>query len=155
MGLKYVNNSKKSEKQSDPPVKDNQNNPSGGTEDNPKKPYRNLKPPFDPEKVHDNSTRDQYSDFSELDHEGLIATQHEVLTYLTACMRGEIQEEEFITKSVEPGVQVIKRLRKQVTPKDRNKAAEMLAKRYGLLNDKILLEGVKQVIFSGEEEISE
>lgn len=94
---------------------------------------------------------------SDFTMDDLIATQDEVLTYLTACMRGEIQEERAMTKNL-PGVaagQVIKRIKTQVTPKDRNKAAELLAKRYGLLNDRVLLDGVQQVVFKGEENIKD
>lgn len=60
-----------------------------------------------------------------------IADAKEVMQFLTSMMRGEIKEEVIVgnydaTRTVE----------KQAPAKERNKAAELLAKRYGLLSDK-------------------
>lgn len=59
-----------------------------------------------------------------------IADAKEVLQYLTAVMRGEAVEE--IVGFTEFGAE---RVRKLPYVKDRVKAAELLAKRYGLLNE--------------------
>jgi phage terminase small subunit len=56
-----------------------------------------------------------------------IASADEVLQYLTSVMRGEQYEEENII-----GKSGVYKATKQVTPKDRLKAADLLAKRYGL-----------------------
>ena len=37
----------------------------------------------------------------------------------------------------------------------RQLTAELLAKRYNLLTDKVQLEGVKQVVFEGDEDVSD
>lgn len=67
---------------------------------------------------------------SELQSE-TIADATEVLQYLTAMMRGEITEEVIIGDFDATRIET-----KQATPKDRNKAAELLAKRYSLLSDR-------------------
>ena len=61
-----------------------------------------------------------------------IAKQDEVLTYLTAIMRGEHQEQ--VLQGIGKGSQVIADM--DVSAKDRIKAAELLGKRYGLWVDK-------------------
>lgn len=63
-----------------------------------------------------------------------IADAKEVLQYLTSVMRGETEEE--IVGFTEFGVE---RVRKMPYIKDRVKAAELLAKRYGLLNENMNL----------------
>jgi len=62
----------------------------------------------------------------------LIADQDEILKYLTAVMRGTETDEQCVV-DLEGGVSKIP-VRKQV---NQLKAAEMLAKRYGLLVDKM------------------
>ena len=74
-----------------------------------------------------------------------IADAAEVMRYLTSVMRNETKEEVAIV--VNNGewseVQMVK---KDTSIKDRNKAAEMLAKRFGILTDKIALEIAPVVI---------
>ena len=65
-----------------------------------------------------------------------IATQDEILHYLTAVMRGEEVEEVVTTEATGEGYSTARIIEKKVTPKDRLKAAEMLAKRHGLLTPK-------------------
>lgn len=64
-----------------------------------------------------------------------IAKQDEILRYLTSVLRGEIDEECVVVEGMGDGMSRATTERKQVSPKDRNKAAELLAKRYGLLTD--------------------
>lgn len=68
-----------------------------------------------------------------------IASQDEVLELLTTIARGEMQEESF---AVVGGIEgsYIEKVKTQVKPKDRLKAAEMLAKRYGLDKPKSVLQ---------------
>lgn len=61
-----------------------------------------------------------------------IANAEEVLQYLTKVMRGEMQEE---VVTIYDGV--TNRAKKEVDAKDRNKAAELLGKRYRLFVEKI------------------
>ena len=70
-----------------------------------------------------------------------IAKAEEVLAFLSASLRGEVLEEVITTKSdgsggIEPVI-----LRKQLSAKDRIKAAELLGKRYALFTEKVDLEG--------------
>ena len=80
---------------------------------------------------------------TELDkiHSAKIADTEEVMKYLTAVMRGEHTEE--IPLLCGDGCQ--KLTQKEVGTKERLKAAELLAKRYGLLTDKVNLNGTAEV----------
>ena len=65
-----------------------------------------------------------------------IADAEEVLTYLTAAMRGEITEEVIVVEGTGLGESSARVETKQLSAATRTKAAELLAKRYGLLVDK-------------------
>ncbi len=67
-----------------------------------------------------------------------IARAQEVLQYLTGVMRGETQSEVVVVESLGGGCREARKIRKTPEEKERLKAAELLAKRYGLLNDKAL-----------------
>lgn len=70
-----------------------------------------------------------------------IAKAEEVLAFLSSSLRGEVLEEVITTES--DGVGGIKPiiLKKQLSAKDRIKAAELLGKRYALFTEKVDLEG--------------
>lgn len=80
-----------------------------------------------------------------------IADASEIEQYLTSVMRGEQREQTL--KWVGEGAQTITDI--DVSARDRLKAAELLGKRYGLFTDNVKLDGVAQVIFSGEGDLSE
>jgi phage terminase small subunit len=61
-----------------------------------------------------------------------IASQDEVLQLLTQFARGEIQEEQVV--AYRKHYEIVTR---QVAPRDRIKAAELLGKRYALFTDKL------------------
>lgn len=65
-----------------------------------------------------------------------IADAEEVLTYLTAAMRGEITEEVIVVEGLGNGESSARVETKQLSASTRTKAAELLAKRYGLLVDR-------------------
>lgn len=67
----------------------------------------------------------------------LIATQDEVLKYLTSVLRGESQSTEIVVEGTGDGCSEAHTLKKEPSEKDRLKAAELLGKRYGLYTDKI------------------
>lgn len=69
-----------------------------------------------------------------------IAKAEEVLVFLSASLRGEVLEEVVSTESVEGMVKPVI-LKKQISAKDRIKAAELLGKRYALFTEKVDLEG--------------
>lgn len=80
-----------------------------------------------------------------------IADASEIEQYLTSVMRGEQREQTL--KWVGEGAQTITDI--DVSAKDRLKAAELLGKRYGLFTDKVEVDGIAQVVFSGEGDLSE
>lgn len=83
-----------------------------------------------------------------------IASQDEVLEYLTNVMRGKVQEEQVVVESVGDYMSAARKVKKQVSPKDRNKAAELLGKRYRLFVDKKEIEGnLNTVILDDLEEV--
>ena len=67
----------------------------------------------------------------------LIATQDEVLQYLTSVLRGESQTKDTVLVGIGDGCQEVQEVEKKPSEKDRLKAAELLGKRYGLYTDKI------------------
>lgn len=67
----------------------------------------------------------------------LIATQDEVLQYLTSVLRGESQTTDTLLVGMGDGYQEVQEVEKKPSEKDRLKAAELLGKRYGLYTDKI------------------
>lgn len=72
-----------------------------------------------------------------------IATQKEVLQYLTSVMRGETSEEVLINRGNEVGQDITDI---EVSAKDRIKAAELLGKRYGTWTDKLEVQAENVVI---------
>ena len=67
----------------------------------------------------------------------LIATQDEVLRYLTSVLRGESRSEEIVVEGVGDGCSEARTMQKAPSEKDRLKAAEQLGKYYGLNVQKI------------------
>jgi phage terminase small subunit len=67
-----------------------------------------------------------------------VATADEVMEFLTKTMRGQLEEKQFFHLKNKI---YSKTVSKNVVPKDRLKAGELLAKRYGLLNENVILSG--------------
>lgn len=67
----------------------------------------------------------------------LIATQDEVLQYLTSVLRGESRTTDIVLVGMGDGYQEVQEVEKKPSEKDRLKAAELLGKRYGLYTDKV------------------
>ena len=84
-----------------------------------------------------------------------IASATEVMQYLTSVLRGEEKEEVIVVEGQGDGYSSARHIDKDVSPKDRLKAAELLAKRYGLLTDKVGIEGVVPVVISGDDELED
>lgn len=61
-----------------------------------------------------------------------VATAQEIQEYLTAVMRGEVEEDVVVNVGTGKGYTQADKVRAQVTAKDRNKAAELLAKVRGM-----------------------
>lgn len=66
----------------------------------------------------------------------LIATQDEVLRYLTSVLRGESEAEDLAVEGTGKGFSKARNVRKAPSEMDRLKAAEQLSKCYGLYTDK-------------------
>ena len=64
-----------------------------------------------------------------------IAGAAEVMEHLTAAMRGEIREETVVIESRD-GKSTSKKVSTQIAARDRLKAAELLAKRYGICGER-------------------
>ena len=84
-----------------------------------------------------------------------IASAEEVLQNLTAMMRGEIQEEVVVVEGEGDGVSSARIMKKQVSAKERIKAAELLGKRHALFTDKTKIEGTLPVMIVGEDDLDE
>ena len=84
-----------------------------------------------------------------------IASAEEVLQNLTAMMRGEIQEEVVVVEGEGDGVSSARVIKKQVSAKERIKAAELLGKRHALFTDKTKIEGTLPVMIVGEDDLDE
>ncbi|MCT2160040.1 terminase small subunit [Granulicatella adiacens] len=80
-----------------------------------------------------------------------IASQQEVLSYLSSVMRGEMTEQTL--RSVGESGQVIAEI--DVGAKDRIKAAELLGKRYKLWTDKSEVDVTGTVVFMNEDDIQD
>ena len=66
-----------------------------------------------------------------------IANATEVMKYLTTVMRNEVTEEVVVVEGEGEGCSSARIVKKDISAKDRNKAAELLGKRYRLFVDKI------------------
>lgn len=84
-----------------------------------------------------------------------IASAEEVLQNLTAMMRGEIQEEVIVVEGEGDGFSSARIMKKQVSAKERIKAAELLGKRHALFTDKTKIEGTLPVMIVGEDDLDE
>ena len=69
-----------------------------------------------------------------------IASAQEIQEYLTRVMRGEEKEECVTVEGQGDGYSEARIIKKQVTPKDRTKAAETLAKMTGCFDIKVKIE---------------
>ncbi len=84
-----------------------------------------------------------------------IAKAEEVLKYLTSAMRGEIEEEVVVTENVGDFMSEARVIKKELSAKDRIKAAELLGKRYRLFTDKVEANVQATVVFEGENDLED
>ena len=84
-----------------------------------------------------------------------IAKADEVLKYLTSVMRNEVKEEVVVVEGKGDGCSSARTIKKDMSAKDRNKAAELLGKRYRLFTDRIEADVNQTVIFEGEDELED
>ncbi|QEZ68006.1 terminase small subunit [Paraclostridium bifermentans] len=74
-----------------------------------------------------------------------IAKAEEVLAFLSSSLRGDVLEEVVATESDGIGGMKPVIVKKQLSAKDRIKAAELLGKRYALFTEKVDLDGNLEV----------
>jgi len=84
-----------------------------------------------------------------------IADATEVMKYLTAVMRNELTEEVVVVEGEGEGCSSARIVKKDISAKDRTKAAELLGKRYRLFIDKIEADVNQTVVFTGEDELED
>ena len=84
-----------------------------------------------------------------------IASAAEVMKFLTSVMRNEVTEEVVVVEGKGEGISTAKRVKKDIPAKDRNKAAELLGKRYGMFTEKLNIGGAVPVVISGDEELED
>lgn len=83
-----------------------------------------------------------------------IADAKEVLQHLTSVLRGQQMEETIVIEGQGNGISKARKIKKEISPRDRLKAAELLGKRYGLFNDKLEHSGeVKAVVLQGSDNL--
>ena len=82
-----------------------------------------------------------------------IAKAEEVLEYLTKVIRNEEKEEVVVTVNV--GDFQTEKVKKELSAKDKIKAAELLGKRYRLFTDKVEADVNQVVVFTGEDDLED
>lgn len=85
-----------------------------------------------------------------------IAKIEEIQTFLTSCMRGEVNEEVIaMQQNMISGAMENVIMTKQLSAKDRIKCAELLGKANRLFTDKVEIDGNVAVVFEGENDFEE
>ena len=88
--------------------------------------------------------------------DGKIADTKEIMESLTRILRGQEQEETIVIEGQGDGVSKARKIKKELSPRDRLKAAELLGKRYGLFTDKIeQTTEVKPIVIKGGNELED
>ena len=77
------------------------------------------------------------------------------MQYLTSVMRNEVTEEVVVTEGTGDGCSEVRVVKKDIPAKDRNKAAELLGKRYRLFTDKMEVTGEIPVVISGGDKLED
>ena len=70
-------------------------------------------------------------------------------------MRGEIKEEVVVTEGIGDSASEARIIEKQISAKDRLKAAELLGKRYSLFTEKLNVSEAAPVVIVGEDDLDE
>lgn len=83
-----------------------------------------------------------------------IADVTEVMQYLTAGMRQELEEEVVVVEGCGDGISEAVIKKKKISIKDSNKCAELLAKRFGILTDNVNMNMIVPVI-GGEDALED
>lgn len=87
--------------------------------------------------------------------EDLIASQDEVLKYLTSVLRGETKSEIVVVVNTGDFSSRAEKVQKNPDEKERLRAAELLGKRYGLYSEKLDISGAIPVVISGSDQLED
>lgn len=79
-----------------------------------------------------------------------VATVQEVMEYLTRGLRQELEEEVVVTEGCGDGMSEARVIKKKISLKESNRCAELLAKRFGMMDQKLQVE-MTIPVFVGEE----
>lgn len=79
-----------------------------------------------------------------------IASQDEVLKYLTLVLRGKSESEIVVVEGDGDGCSSARRMKKLPDEKERLRASELLGKRYGLFRDKVDVTGNVPVVIQDD-----
>lgn len=85
----------------------------------------------------------------------LIASQDEVLKYLTKVLRGESKAEIVVVVNTGDYMSEPRNVQKAPDEKERLKAAELIGKRYGLYTDRQEVTGAVPVVIAGADELED
>lgn len=96
------------------------------------------------------------AEIREREFEDTIATAKEAEAFLAKAMRGDIDEEVIVTEGIGDGVSLARIVNKQISAKDRLKAAELIGKRNSLFTDKVDVDAtIRPVVIGGEDELTD
>ena len=79
-----------------------------------------------------------------------IASAAEVMKYLTAVLRGEETEEVVVVEGIGEGCSEARNVTKEISAKERLKAAELLGKRYALFTDKLNIDTAIPIVIKDD-----
>ena len=83
-----------------------------------------------------------------------VATVQEVMEYLTKGLRQELEEEVIVVEGSGFGSSEAKVITKKIGIKESNRCAEMLAKRFGIFDNKLQVE-LTVPVFGGEDDLED
>lgn len=96
------------------------------------------------------------AEIREREFEDTIATAKEAEAFLANAMRGDIDEEVIVTEGIGDGVSLARIVNKQISAKDRLKAAELIGKRNSLFTDKVDVDAtIRPVVIGGEDDLAD
>lgn len=96
------------------------------------------------------------AEIREREFEDTIATAKEAEAFLAKAMRGDIDEEVIVTEGIGDGVSLARIVNKQISAKDRLKAAELIGKRNSLFTDKVDVDAtIRPVVIGGEDDLAD
>ena len=84
-----------------------------------------------------------------------IATIKDIEEFLSLSMNGEMEEEVISVVGEGEGYSKVVKPKKQISLRDRIKAAELLGKRYGMWTDRLETEGGVNIVISGEDDLED